>query len=1022
MAAADFNRDGKLDLAYITSGDSIYAGPSLHILLGHGDGSFSPGLTIPLPTQFCACAINIADMNNDGIPDIVLGPAGESLVLGAVAVLLGNGDGSFRAPIVSWFRPNEGFGSVSICAQMGIGDLNGDGNLDLVILTPGTDEIYVLTGDGKGSITTANLIGDPYQTVVQTILADLNNDGKLDLVAPTASGGVVVHMGLGNAKFSNGVQYNFPLASHNVVVTDLNHDGHLDVAASTYTVNSSAGTISYQVSMLPGKGDGTFGPMVTVLGGTPRGSNLIAVEDLNGDGHPDLLLLTDQGVRIYYGQAGGTFSAPADLVAVPAGYDAVAQGKFTATGTPGLAMGVGGGILLLADLAHGATSGPALYDVGHPVQAITVADFNGDGRPDIAAGVAAEYPRVLMGKGDGSFTLLADQNASYPSGYKPSAVMAAGNFAGNGRVSLVDGPFRVGTTTDSYEYMLPGNGDATFGSPEQLTTVPSYSAIADLNRDGLPDFLELTNGSTINPATLTAYLATGGGGYNPVTTTLRQSLCWLVAVGDLNGDGIPDVVLYCGDIEVWLGTGTGSFRLASTLTLPGNLDATPFTQYNSQPAVIADIDGDGKADLAMVDGGLAIFWGDGKGGLGAPVSYPTSRSYTNVAAADVNRDGRTDLVLNDSNGIAVLLNQGNRSFAAEQHLVAGSKLGPVSLADLNHDGYPDIVVANVLDSTVAVLLNRGTGASGPLSTATGKIAVTPATGSMGQPFQIRVTLAAPQAGGPTPTGKVDLYFAQEYLGAFSLANGAAILSLSGTPTAAPYPGSYTVEAAYRGDSHYTQAIYATTYMLNEPVLPTTTTLKSSSQSLLTSQTLHLTATVSSTTTTPTGSVAFRDGSTRLGSATLNAAGIAVFDTNLLSAGSHTLIAAYSGRPINNRYSVPGYAASISAGVPVTVSSHATTTSLAVSSTAPAAGALETLTATVTSASGTPFGSVAFYDGSALLGVSSLRKGKAAWSTASLAVGAHTLTAVYRANGTFAGSNSAARTVTVSAARSTQQAR
>jgi len=1008
MAAADLNHDGKLDLVYTDPGNSNVAGANVHILLGNGDGTFSNGATIAMPLGICACAVNIADVNNDQIPDIVLGSNGATAT---ISVLLGNGDGTFQSPIVSTFAPVIASGGNPFTGSpLAVADVNSDGNPDLLVPDAIGGAIYVLTGDGKGHFSLANTL-QSFAYPYQAFAADINGDDKPDLVVFGLLGnGVTVFLGKGNAKFAAGVNYTLPAASRNVVFTDVNNDGHPDIVASTYSIDSATSAAIFQIAMLPGKSDGTFGPLAELVPNVPENTDLVAVQDVNDDGHLDLVALSDQGASIYFGQSGGKYSSPTSFVGGASTFQNSALGKFTSAGSEQLAIGVYSGIVLLKDLAPGAGTGPAVYDVGHPVGAIAVADFNADNHPDIAAGVAAYDPRILLGKGDGTFSLLTDQNTSYPTGFIPSLILATGNFSGNGETGILDGPFPAAGNTE-FEYTLSGNGNGTFGAPQELSDVPVYFPTFDLNNDGLPDFLQVSSGNTISPGTITSYIAQKGGGYTTVNTTLRLSICYLVAAGDLNHDGIPDVILYCGDLEVWLGTGTGAFKFASALTIPNSLNSVNFTEINVQPAVIADIDGDGNPDLTLADGQILIYYGDGKGDLAPPVYYYISHPFSNVSAVDINQDGKTDLVLNDANGIAVLLNTGSRNFGQEQHLVAGANLGPVIVKDLNHDGYPDITVANTSASTIAVLLNQSTVAGDVPVTPNGKLTVTPVNATVGQAIGISILLSAPTSSQPEPGGLVDFYLDRKFLAAVTLSSGSATFTLSPSQSAALYAGTHSIVAAYSGDTHYAATSFAAALNTTEPSLATATTLKANSLSLLASQTLHLTATVTCPGHLPTGSVTFRDGTKNLGHGTLNPSGVAIFDTNLLAAGSHSITATYNGLAPNNGYSQPGFAPSTSAALTVTVSSYATTTTLAVnSSKAPT----EVLTATVTSTNGTPFGAVAFYDSSTLLGVSSLLNGKASWTASSLAPGAHNLKAVYQGNYTFAASSSASQTVTVNA--------
>jgi hypothetical protein len=219
-------------------------------------------------------------------------------------------------------------------------------------------------------------------------------------------------------------------------------------------------------------------------------------------------------------------------------------------------------------------------------------------------------------------------------------------------------------------------------------------------------------------------------------------------------------------------------------------------------------------------------------------------------------------------------------------------------------------------------------------------------------------------------------------------------------------GTHNVLASYPGDTAYAPS-QSTTVPLTG-LLATTTVLTSSAKSVPSGQPLTFTATVSSTGGIPTGSVNFYDSTTLLGTATLDANGVALF-TATLSAGSHTITATYTGDTKFNR--------STSAPITVTIT-VATTTVLTSSAQSVPSGQPLTFTATVSSAGGIPTGSVNFYDSTTLLGTATLNAGGVAAFTATLSVGAHTITATYTGDTNFNRSTSAPITVTITVATTT----
>ena len=1001
IATADFNGDGIPDLAYVDAGVTSNSAPTVHILLGRGDGTFIRGQGVSVPITYCGgCAINVADVNGDGKLDLVLGGGGSSTA--TVVALLGNGDGTFGAPIVSTFTPANSSSYPSTGRKMAIGDINGDGAADLAIPDPGNTEIYILTGNNAGSFTYSGEIFNGYFPT-EAYFADLNGDKKLDLIALGPLGGdVSVYLGNGNGTFASGTNYSLGAGPSNMVLTDLDGDGHLDIVTDAF--QSEVGSQLYQkVLFLHGNSDGTFAAPQTIVNQVQ--GTLIDGADYNGDGIPDLVFASDVGLGIMLGQGKLTYGTEASYPSGAATPPDIAFGTFKTDGYRDVAMGVEGGIVLVMGNGDGAFASVPFYDLGDPVGAAAVADFNGDGNPDMAVTVPAEFPRVLLGKGDGTFQIAADQNTSYGTG-KPALSLAVGDFTGKHVEDLV-GPSSGGPVATNTPEVLYGKGDGTFSAPVEEDS--ASTAVADLNGDGIADMVSVSGDD------ITVLLGTANGTFTTVQTQLREpTFAKLVAVGDVNRDGKPDLVISdIAGVEVWLDNGDGTF------TYKGMLNASPAGTYNVGgygSAAIADLDGDGNPDLVFIPSSqgsplfLPVYYGNGDGTFAAPVLLPVSHAYTALVAADVNGDGKPDLILSNGGGIGLMRNVGGKTFAPEEHYVAGSGIGTVSVADLNHDGYPDIVATDSSGTTVAVLLNQPSIPYAGGSAAMGTLALSPEPSLDMQPFQMTLTLASPTQGGATPTGTVAFSIDGEFVAEATLNAGVA----SFTSSRSLSPGVHTVTAAYNGDQNYRFASYFALHTVNPPVYSTSTALTITPISVLTSQTVHIQATVTAIGNTPIGYVTFLDGGQTLAAVQLNSSGIAYFDTALLAVGTHSIVAQYDGYTSQNSYNPEVFSSSSSAPATVMVSDIPSVTTLSTSSASPTSGTILTLTATVSSAAGTPFGGVTFFDATTQLGTSSLDGGQATFSSASLATGQHAFTAVYGANATWAGSTSQQQSVDVQA--------
>jgi len=1003
IASADVNHDGNLDLIYI---DGLnFNQRTVHILLGRGNGTFSHGEDISLPAGVC-CALTIADVTGDGKPDLVL--AGSDMTTANVAVLVGNGDGTFQVPLLTAFQTPNSAGIPGF-SSMAIGDINGDGKVDLVLLDVSNGVIYTLLGNNTGTFTYTGTIDSFTRGTVS--LVDLNGDGKLDILTTDPIGAqFLVYLGTGNGTFPTFTRYTVGSSAGPFLLVDLNGDGHLDVLFTYYP-----GLIGY----FPGNPDGTFGTLIP-LGNSPSPNQLVSVGDLNGDGIPDLTFITPSGIAVTLGNTGITFGNPrttisggstspySELPVIPV------TGDFNGDRHIDLAVPVEGGIEILLGKGDGTFLSTEFYDMGQEVGASAVANFSGHSFPDIAVTLPATLPRLLLGNGSGTFTLGPDPNASYASGGAATTLLAA-DFNGDGKPDLNIGDSLQNESYLGTQSVAINAGSGTFQTP---VSVPNTSPImADFNHDGRMDIVDL-GGSDI-----VVSLGQANGTFQAVTTPLRiPGGSGHFNVGDVNRDGNPDLIIYYGDhMEVWLGNGDGTFTYSNSVDLASQGVVSDFV------AVVSDLDGDGNTDIVLTPDAdpaatlspLTFFYGNGDGTFQPAVFLPVSHRYSWITVADVNGDHKPDLVLTDGACVAVMLNLGGRQFDTEVDYVAGRSISvPVNVVDVNGDGFPDIVVANTTGTTVTVLLNEPLGVNAEGAQVSGNLTVAPEPSIFSQPFVVTLTVSGQTSGGPVPTGSVDFYVDGTFVASANVSGGSA----SYTDSTSLVAGQHTIVASYSGDTSYAARTFSVLHTVQPPVYATATTLTAVPLTILASQTVRLTATVTSTIIVPGGIVTFLDGSSSIGSASLNSSGIALFDTALLGPGTHALSATYDGDTqvgfsgTGVAYTAAIFSPSTSAAASVVVSAEGTSTTLSASSTSLTSSAVVTLTANVASAAGSPFGGVSFYDGSTLLGTSALQANdSASFSTDSLSAGTHSITAAFNTNGPFAGSTSAIVSVSVSAA-------
>ena len=324
-----------------------------------------------------ACSIDVGDFNNDGIPDILAGN-----VAGGVRVLLGNGDGTFQAGVLTRF-PHGRFGIA--CSPRVIGDFNGDGKLDLLVIFP-NGQVQVFAGNGDG---TFNASGNTGTGATFTATADFNEDGIPDLLLLRPKGACEgrVLLGNGDGTFRAGsnifVGGGCLLVDWPFVIGDFNSDGHQDVLMVEI---GEAVILAYDVAF--GNGDGTFQtPLVTTMQNATIGN--FVVRDINGDGIADLTFSSEsQGdIGVQFGAGDGTFPESFPTYCnTGLSSDYLQLGDFDGDGVPDAIFQTYYTLSLYFARGRrdGTFVGCTLLDAGPSPYGFVIADFNGDGALDVA--------------------------------------------------------------------------------------------------------------------------------------------------------------------------------------------------------------------------------------------------------------------------------------------------------------------------------------------------------------------------------------------------------------------------------------------------------------------------------------------------------------------------------------------------------------------------------------------------------------------------------------------------------------
>lgn len=519
LATADLNGDGKLDLVVA---NNHFA----NILLGNGDGTFQPAVKGPNT----AGQILLADVNNDGKLDLISG----------LGVALGNGNGTFQAEVS--YPASAGGLSVSAI------DLNGDGKLDVILPLSSDNSIGVLLGNGDGTFQPPSQYLAAYspRSIVAAHFGSAQIPGVAvsDVSALTASGSSNpgVEVALSNP---NGTLLAPPITVGNgggifaAAVGDLNGDGKLDVLV----------TNGVDLTAQFGNGDFTFQPPTPIFSSN-YGAEAMAIGDLNGDKQQDIVIIagTSSGsssVAVLLNSGDGTFASPVFYPLPEAVNCTIALGDFNGDHKLDIAISScnkSSSLEILLNNGDGTFKTATETEVANifqTLQCFTLGDFNGDGKLDIAAITytpeSLSQITIFPGKGDGTFSAPVNYAAPGLSGYIRSA-----DFNGDGKLDLAASG---ANNSGSYVSVLLNNGSGTFSAPINSSVGPSpiYLTVGDFNHDGKQDIATIN--STGVPF-ISVLNGNGNGTFQPFTSVLADSNQGRTPVfaGDFNDDNKLDLL------------------------------------------------------------------------------------------------------------------------------------------------------------------------------------------------------------------------------------------------------------------------------------------------------------------------------------------------------------------------------------------------------------------------------------------------------------------------------------------------
>ena len=570
LALADFNRDGFGDIAVALEDEAL-----LHIFLSDGTGGFGAEIVTMLPFNTNPIGLRAADLNRDGIVDLVEWDSTAT----AVRTYIGNGDGSF------------GLGPITMLpgtlVALEVADINRDAKLDIVMIQQRSAGKFLVIrqGNAGGSFLNPSEMALSMDAVSLNV-ADFNNDGRADIAMgiATTTPGSALWLQNASGAFELERLYEGDTGIGQVLSADFDRDGKRDLLATSSDVQS----FSLHFNQLGQPCEQFFEEASVSIEVADPSDVLLA--DVNRDGLLDALILSSSSgeVLVARGESGGTF-ADTTVIATLTAPERMRVADIDRDGDLDLIVATATSIETYRNNGLGAFNAWQSFAQTQSINDIAIGDVNDDAWPDLLAGYGVGV-NLIVYLGDGAGELLAGEDFSVGVPFD-SLAFADFNRDGNNEFAIVS------TSSGEVGIITYVNSTGIIGDLVDTITQPEAIRSADMNRDGYPDLVVLdANGDiwvyTFNPDS-SDFNAAIGSATNTASGTYRPES---MAIADVDNDGKLDVVLIEAgtvNIKTWYGDGSGGFSWVRSTAMSNASNALR----------LGDVNRDGKIDVIATNTG-----------------------------------------------------------------------------------------------------------------------------------------------------------------------------------------------------------------------------------------------------------------------------------------------------------------------------------------------------------------------------------------------------------------------------------